>query len=43
MYKCIKCTSELKELPKGMIRCPNCAGKILIKQRSPITKEIQVI
>lgn len=40
MYKCIKCGEIIDTLPKGILRCPNCAGKIFSKQRPPVTKEI---
>jgi len=41
MYKCVKCGEEFAELPRGLIRCPNCAYKIVVKTRDPITKEIK--
>lgn len=41
MYKCIKCEATVEELPKGIIRCPNCAGKILSKLRPAVTREIK--
>ncbi|MEK6973261.1 MAG: DNA-directed RNA polymerase subunit P [archaeon] len=40
MYKCMSCGKLLDEIPKPMIRCPNCAGKVLLKQRAPIAKNL---
>lgn len=39
MYKCGKCGQTVKELPKGMVRCPACAYRILYKIRPPVTKK----
>ena len=41
MYKCLKCQKEFDDLPKGLIRCPNCAYRILAKVRPPVAKEIK--
>ena len=41
MYKCMRCKKEFDELPKGLIRCPNCAYRILTKVRPSITKKIK--
>ncbi|MFH1255710.1 MAG: DNA-directed RNA polymerase subunit P [Candidatus Diapherotrites archaeon] len=41
MYKCVKCGEEFNELPKGLVRCPNCAYKIVVKTRDPIAKDIK--
>jgi len=41
MYKCVKCGKEFDELPKGLVRCPNCAYRVLVKTRSPVTKKLK--
>lgn len=41
MYKCGKCGAVFDRLPQGVIRCPQCAYKILYKVRDPIAKEIK--
>ncbi len=41
MYKCVKCGKEFDELPKGLVRCPSCAYRVLIKLRSPVTKKVK--
>jgi len=41
MYKCVRCGKEFDELPKGLIRCPNCAYRILTKKRPPVTRTVQ--
>lgn len=41
MYKCMRCGSNVEELPKGLIRCPNCAARVLFKARDPGTKAIK--
>ncbi|MFH1224636.1 MAG: DNA-directed RNA polymerase subunit P [Candidatus Diapherotrites archaeon] len=40
-YKCIKCGDVFDSLPKGVIRCPKCAYKVLLKAREPVTKIVQ--
>ncbi len=40
-YRCAKCGNEFDELPKGMVRCPSCAYKIVFKTRDPLAKEIK--
>lgn len=39
MYKCVKCGSTVEDL-SGVIRCPVCASKILMKERPLIVKKI---
>lgn len=41
MYRCAKCGEEFASLPKGVIRCPRCAYKVLFKVRDPVTKQIK--
>ena len=41
MYICGKCGKTFDELPKGIIRCPSCAYKVLYRARDPITKKIK--
>ena len=41
MYKCIKCGATFEEFPKGMVSCPSCAGKIITKMRSEVTKSVK--
>ena len=41
MYKCGKCGETFPELPKGVIRCPVCAHKVLFRVREPLTKELK--
>lgn len=41
MYKCINCGEKIETLPKGTIRCPVCAFKIISKEREPITKKLK--
>jgi len=41
MYKCIKCGEVFQDFPKGIIRCPACAYKIVFKSRDPVTKTIK--
>lgn len=43
MYKCIKCGTTFQEFPKGLISCPSCAGKVIIKVRSNVTKTIKAV
>jgi DNA-directed RNA polymerase subunit RPC12/RpoP len=39
-YKCAKCGEVSDGFPQGVIRCPNCAYKVLFKERMPVTKTI---
>ena len=41
MYRCGKCSEQFNELPKGVIRCPSCAHKILFRVRDPLTKIVK--
>lgn len=41
MYKCGKCGETFERLPDGVIRCPQCAYKILYKLREPVAKEVK--
>lgn len=41
MYKCGKCGEKFDKLPRGMIRCPVCAYKVLFKIREPVTKKVK--
>ncbi|MBS3061819.1 MAG: DNA-directed RNA polymerase subunit P [Candidatus Diapherotrites archaeon] len=39
MYKCGKCGTMIESIAYE-VRCPNCAYKILYKQRSSVVKEV---
>jgi len=41
MYRCGKCGEVFESLAVGVIRCPQCAYKVLYKGRDPISKEIK--
>ncbi len=41
MYKCIKCAEVFDDFPKGVIRCPACAYKIVFKVRDQVAKTIK--
>lgn len=42
MYRCMKCSKEVKIEPKEKrIRCPYCGHKILVKARSGAVKEVK--
>lgn len=41
MFKCGRCGEKFEALPKGVLRCPVCAYKVIFKLRDPITKKIQ--
>ncbi|MBU0662563.1 DNA-directed RNA polymerase subunit P [Candidatus Micrarchaeota archaeon] len=40
-YRCTKCGAVFDQLPKGVIRCPKCASKVLTKTRDQITKVVK--
>ncbi len=41
MYRCGKCGEIFDKLPQGVIRCPQCAFKVLYKTRDPVAKEVK--
>lgn len=41
MYKCSQCGTTFDKLPEGILRCPNCASKILYKLRDPVAKNLK--
>ena len=41
MYKCLKCGYENPVLTSTLVRCNNCAYKILVKLRPQVTKTVQ--
>ncbi|MCD6247493.1 MAG: DNA-directed RNA polymerase subunit P [Candidatus Diapherotrites archaeon] len=41
MYKCARCGREFDNMPKGQVRCPFCAYRIVLKVRPPVTKKIK--
>ena len=41
IYKCGRCGEKLDGLPQGVPRCPQCAYKVLYKQRDPISKKVK--
>ncbi|RLG71105.1 MAG: DNA-directed RNA polymerase subunit P [Candidatus Iainarchaeum archaeon] len=41
MYKCMRCKTTVESLPRGNIRCPNCAYRIFFKVRQPVVKKIK--
>lgn len=41
MYKCARCGEKFEGLPKGVLRCPVCAHKVINLVRDPITKMVK--
>ena len=41
MYKCLKCGETFSDLPKGLVRCPSCAYKVIEKLRDPLTSVVK--
>ena len=41
MYRCGKCGEKFDKLLDGIVRCPQCAYKVLYKDRDPVVKEIK--
>ncbi len=38
-YVCKKCGKKIKEV-KNFVRCEYCGGKVLVKERSSVVREI---
>ncbi|MCD6434656.1 MAG: DNA-directed RNA polymerase subunit P [Candidatus Diapherotrites archaeon] len=41
MYKCMHCGHEFASIKSGLIQCPKCAYKVIMKLRPKVVKEIK--
>ncbi len=43
MYMCPVCKRKFEEFPRGIVRCPYCGSKIILKTRAPVVKVVKAI
>ena len=39
-YYCPRCKKEFDEFPRGVVRCPYCGSRIILKARPPVVKVV---